>query len=90
MILKTRRDYLISDNFEEHVEGSCSRKRLCDSCQPNMDNRPVDQATIDAIPVIKNELNELSIQFKSTCLVYSQYNLVIAHLATSGQEMLGL
>ena len=90
MILKTRRDYLISDNFDEHVEGRCSRKRLGDRCQPKMDNRPVEQAAVDAISVIKNELNELSIQFKSTCLVYSQYNLVIAHLATSGQETLGL
>ena len=65
MILKTRRDNLINDNFDEHVEGRCSRKRLGDRCQPKMDNRPVEQAAVDAISVIKVELNELSIKLNS-------------------------
>ena len=60
MIIKTRRDYLISDNFDEHVERSCSRKSLGDRCQPKMDNRSVDQAAVDAISVIKVELKKNS------------------------------
>ena len=65
MILKTRRDYLISDNFEEHIEGRCSRKSLGDCCQPKMDNRPVEETAVDAVSVIKVEHNELPIQFNS-------------------------